>query len=403
LVAAEVCNYFLVKLSDGIWSTPLELAHHSKPDLRVLFKMFGLAAVQHERVGDNHLGKFDAQSAPMIAVGPCSTSNGLLFYNPANGTFVSSIDYKFQLNTTSGAHFGFKYQSGTFLYRLDETNSVFAPKFALDTQVYVHTHSPPSLATIIGIPTYQSPDIYTVVFKDGSLAEYTESILSLVPEVSVVSSSSLLPSWIKGGAKATLFLSDMSKPRHGTLNQSLDQSWYFYPGKLTDGILLPDLWANCQHLLDTGQLFRGHAKFKNVYVTKNNHSLRDCVLRHVSAYGLKSLLAPTSLKQHQHLDPQEKQVWDLAYDEEYDGLESLPTWEVITEAQYHQLSKGKKALPTMAIATIKCDSNNRPKRAKYRLVVLGNMDYHTWSKEETSAPVLSQLELRLLTSLAIYN
>jgi hypothetical protein len=56
------------------------------------------------------------------------------------------------------------------------------------------------------------------VFKDGSLAEYTESILSLVPEVSVVSSSSLLPSWIKGGAKATLFLSDMSKPRHGTLN-----------------------------------------------------------------------------------------------------------------------------------------------------------------------------------------
>jgi len=78
--------------------------------------MFGLAAVQHERVGDNHLGKFDAQSAPMIAVGPCSTSNGLLFYNPANGTFVSSIDYKFQLNTTSGAHFGFKYQSGTFPY-----------------------------------------------------------------------------------------------------------------------------------------------------------------------------------------------------------------------------------------------------------------------------------------------
>jgi len=57
----------------------------------------------------------------------------------------------------------------------------------------------------------------------------------------------------------------------------------------------------------------------------------------------------------------------------------------------------------MAIATIKCDSNNRPKRAKYRLVVLGNMDYHTWSKEETSAPVLSQLELRLLTSLAVYN
>jgi hypothetical protein len=36
------------------------------------------------------------------------------------------------------------------------------------------------------------------------------------------------------------------------------------------------------------------------------------------------------------------------------------------------------------------------------LVVLGNLDCHTWSKESTSAPVLSQLELRLLTSLAVY-
>jgi hypothetical protein len=57
----------------------------------------------------------------------------------------------------------------------------------------------------------------------------------------------------------------------------------------------------------------------------------------------------------------------------------------------------------MAIATIKYDEHNKPKRAKYRLVVLGNQDYHTWSREDNAAPVLSQLELRLLTSLAVYN
>jgi len=66
----------------------------------------------------------------MITVGRCSTSNGSLFYNPANGTFVSSIDYKVPLHTTSGAHFNYKYQAGPFLYRLDETNSIFAPKFS---------------------------------------------------------------------------------------------------------------------------------------------------------------------------------------------------------------------------------------------------------------------------------
>lgn len=57
--AAEICNYFPVKLDDSTWITPLELAHMVKPDLRLLFKVFGHSS----------LGKFDAQSLPMIAVG----------------------------------------------------------------------------------------------------------------------------------------------------------------------------------------------------------------------------------------------------------------------------------------------------------------------------------------------
>jgi hypothetical protein len=71
----------------------LELAHGIKPDLCVLFKLFGVAAVRREQQGDQSLGKFDSQSVPMIAVGRCPNSNGIQFYNPSNGTFVSSIDY----------------------------------------------------------------------------------------------------------------------------------------------------------------------------------------------------------------------------------------------------------------------------------------------------------------------
>jgi hypothetical protein len=76
---------------------------------------------------------------------------------------------------------------------------------------------------------------------------------------------------------------------------------------------------------------------------------------------------------------------------------------VLTEQQFKAISKGVKALPSMAIATIKYDNFNRPERLKYRIVVLGNHDYHTWSREATAALVMSQLELRLLTSLAISN
>jgi adenosylmethionine-8-amino-7-oxononanoate aminotransferase len=77
-----------MKMEYGSFTTPFELVHKEKPDLMVLFKLFSLAAVCRECVGDDHLGKFDSQSVPMIAIGHCPNSNGLQFYNPVNNTFV---------------------------------------------------------------------------------------------------------------------------------------------------------------------------------------------------------------------------------------------------------------------------------------------------------------------------
>jgi hypothetical protein len=48
----------------------------------------------------------------------------------------------------------------------------------------------------------------------------------------------------------------------------------------------------------------------------------------------------------------DKAIWDDAYFEEYDGLASIPTWEIFTEAQFKALGNGVKALPLMARATI---------------------------------------------------
>lgn len=63
-------------------------------------------------------------------------------------------------------------------------------------------------------------------------------------------------------------------------------------------------------------------------------------------------------------------------------------------------SQVKGILPTMAISTIKTDGNGNPVRAKYRIVALGNMDPHPWTKQDCFAPVLSQMELCLLISIA---
>lgn len=146
--------------------------------------------------------------------------------------------------------------------------------------------------------------------------EYTADLLSAVP---TTDKSSLLPSWTKGGANATLFLHHMPKPQHGTLQVDNEDVWTFYPGKSKEGIMLVDLVANCQDVLDTGQLFCGHAKFHNVYITRNQLSLKDFVLCHVSAHGLKSLIAPTSLKAQTYMTPGDQLIWNDACNEEYDG------------------------------------------------------------------------------------
>jgi len=172
---------------------------------------------------------------------------------------------------------------------------------------------------------------------------------------------------------------------------------------MSDENILPDLSADCHRLLESGQIFKGHTKFPRVYQARQQAQLTDCVLRHTSAHGLQSLIPPSSLKHHHSLSSSERAIWDAAYSEEFDGLSSIPTWEIVTESEFRALSKGRKSLPSMAISTIKYDSNNKPKQAKYRIVVLGNLDYYQWSKESTAAPVMSQLELRLLTSLAVFH
>lgn len=112
--------------------------------------------------------------------------------------------------------------------------------------------------------------------------------------------------------------------------------------------------------------------------------------RHVSEKDLTEMKAPTSLLQHTKMNDNDKQIWDQSYFEKYNGLEQIDTWEVITEAEYQDLKLLVKCtLPTMAIAVIKKDGNSKPIKAKFSIVVLGNLDPHSWSKQDYIALVLA--------------
>mmetsp|Transcript_10476 Transcript_10476/g.14799 ORF Transcript_10476/g.14799 Transcript_10476/m.14799 type:complete len:182 (+) Transcript_10476:2-547(+) len=57
-------------------------------------------------------------------------------------------------------------------------------------------------------------------------------------------------------------------------------------------------------------------------------------------------------------------------------------------------------MPTMAISTIKYNKDGMPTRAKCRILALGNLDPHTWTKEDCFVPVVSTFELQFLIALA---
>jgi hypothetical protein len=117
-------------------------------------------------------------------------------------------------------------------------------------------YSPPHIAKVINIPTYDHPDIYTVTFADGSISEYSDqsNILEALPNLQQPSSHPILPTWIQDGVNATLFLTDMSKPHHGKLHCTTDDHWFFSPGVSTDitkRISLSNFEENCHTLLDS--------------------------------------------------------------------------------------------------------------------------------------------------------
>ena len=104
------------------------------------------------------------------------------------------------------------------------------------------------------------------------------------------------------------------------------------------------------------------------------------------------------------MDPGNKIIWKNKYIEEYNRLQDLPTWALISETECHNIRHiVRKDLPVMEISTITYDEKGFPKQAKWCIVALRNFDPHNWSTKYVIAPVLYILDFRFLVSLAIQH
>jgi Reverse transcriptase (RNA-dependent DNA polymerase). len=233
----------------------------------------------------------------------------------------------------------------------------------------------------------------------------------------------------------------MITPKQGYLYKSNTNQWSFIPGRanltnnrnrpiplpnfetaapsLIQHHILAENWLTTKSFMEKYNLAQANKTLaRRIVLTGSpspDHLTNDNISHHlhdnpahaiatifkISASNLDSQLEP-KLHEHYKLSPKDKAIWDDSYREEYFGLHhDTNTWQYITEEEYQNMKHILgRPLPTMAISRIKRDAQGNPVRAKYRIVVLGNLDPHTWTKSDCFAPVLSALELRLLLAIA---
>ena len=391
--AAEVSNYLPMKVDNKL-TTPHELAYNVKPDLRNIFPLFSVAYVTQT---DDH--SYNNQTIRTILVGRSDKSNILQFYHPQTKKTISSARCTLDEALVAGPTFGLPYEGGLYVNKYCEsTNINKAPTYKPQQKVKVNIKNKSYNAYVIAIPAFDDT-IYTLQLEDGSIHQFEENIIS---ELTEQKENPKTHQWIKHMAPITLFLDTMKKPQRGKLLQE-EQKWYFRTGYKDSNpkIELPDFQNQCSQYIMNGSLYKGHVSIQQVLLNKSSKTLSKIIANHVSAKGLESHDVPTLLS-HKNMSPNDRKIWDAAYAEEYFGLHDLPAWTTLTEAEYQQnKTEYKTILPTMAISTIKHDEFGRPKRAKYRIVALGNLDPHDWTKPDCYAPVMSMLELRLMISIAI--
>ncbi len=424
--ACEVCNILPTSHIKDVYTTPHELVYNEKPDFRQLFPLFSIAYIKQIRQAGHIKTKWEDQSLKCIVVGKCPDSNGLLFYHPPSKQVIScGTSYRFDPSIPAGPQFNERYDGNYYICTQStlESNLHQPPTHAQGSTKFVKiTNDDGSIQYkaihVLDIPIDEENEPITAQFvQSGDIVQLMASELldsdptAPIPATLPSGQFTHLP-WIRHEAKATLYLPDrMPHPKQGYLKYSNDtKEWSFSVGRNInnnrDPIPLPSFVEKAESLLSNKHLFQGwktRATVLNARAIRATSNIMSHLIqcRKVSAKDLHDMTSPASLLKHNKLHPEDKQIWDKAYEVEYRGLESIDTWETISEEDYNQikhLSKG--LLPTMAISTIKYDGDGNPVRAKYQIVALGNLDPNNWSKQDCFAPVLSQFELRLLCAIA---
>jgi hypothetical protein len=410
----QVMDYLPVTVN-GLSTTPFELVYGVKPDYRVLFRLFSTGFFRHPKDGTRtRSGIAEAQTLQGIAIGRCRQSDGLLFYCPHTREIYSSGDYKLDEGLSTPNLFNLRYDGGIFigLYNAKDKTQGHEPYPQGTPVVYnttINSKKVKMRGSVISVPipssdqsipeNANSESPYKIRLVDGTIIAVPPCTMDSIVDVTSSTSKQTytIPKWLQAQQRV-MFLRD-GQYFKGIMEFNLDSKSWQVAHRRRNGdeiwsMLLPNFLQDFQKYIDDGLIIPGWHQ--------NSNFIRGFA-SHVCAMGLHSPYPPGSLKRA--LDPRspDAETWFDSYKEEFDGLLSNDTMEFMSEEEYHRWCRlsGRRAIPSMAVFTIKKDSLGRPLRAKSRIVVLGNRDPVAWSKADCYAPVASLPIVRLLTALAV--
>jgi hypothetical protein len=381
--------------------------------------MFSVGFFKHLRDGQNHRsGISQSKSMQGIALGCCRKSDGMIFFCPHTKQLYTSSDYKLDEGRNTPNTFNLHYDGGIFvgLYNHQAHNNSIEP-FPEGTSISFPSKHPNNnmdsilmRGTVISVPinntTSQLPindadcPPYVIRLIDGSIHKVSPDYLAtIVNDNHNPQNKICFPTWLGNSQKVT-YCHDGTYIK-GYMEWDLDNhTWRFSQrrknGTELFGVTLPDFCISFQKYIDDGTILPG-------WHGGNNFRIAG-ISRHVSANNLHCIIPPGSLNKAMYSRNPDKPIWLESYKEEYNGLKSNDTFDIISEEEYICLCKlhGIKAMPSMCTFTVK-KTNGIPTRAKSRIVVLGNFDPRPWTKSDCFSPVVSIPMVCLLTALAVHN
>ena len=111
--SVQVHNYMPCKV-EGKLTSPFELAHGTKPDYRILCRLFATTYFKHESDGERTRDGIESKSMQGILLGRSPKSNGYIVYCPHTKQFYDTIDLKIDEGRNTATAFGLKYDGGLF-------------------------------------------------------------------------------------------------------------------------------------------------------------------------------------------------------------------------------------------------------------------------------------------------